>query len=187
MWTSIITCIVLAWSLSFSMPIQALPDNPPPSHTKSIKTSKTIKHADQKHPRKPKKAHQTNKHVHGGTFPQLKQQGSQIGSYVRKPSPHKKAKVRAHRHAKSITRHRIRTRTITRVKVVKVKVFVPKDVPNTIVVHRNKAIGVGLAAIVLLCLLGLLLLWAGYIIGFKDSDRKNEDFLRALRDRLIGK
>lgn len=47
-----------------------------------------------------------------------------------------------------------------------------------------QAIGLGLLATLGLMLLILLALWAGYILGFKDKERKDNDFFQALLDTV---
>lgn len=47
-----------------------------------------------------------------------------------------------------------------------------------------KAVGIGLLATLLLVGLILLALWAGYVMGFKDKERKDNDFSRALLETI---
>lgn len=46
------------------------------------------------------------------------------------------------------------------------------------------AVGIGLLGLIILMALVLFILWLGYVLGFKDADRKNANFLRALRDSV---
>lgn len=47
-----------------------------------------------------------------------------------------------------------------------------------------QAAGIGAATLVFLLGLVVLALWGGYIVGYKDSDRENRQFLAALRDQF---
>ena len=47
-----------------------------------------------------------------------------------------------------------------------------------------KAVGISLLALLALMGLGLLLLWGGFILGYRSADKENTNFLRALRDTV---
>ena len=53
--------------------------------------------------------------------------------------------------------------------------------------HSSPAEAVGIGLLTLLALVGLILLsmYGGYLLGYKDSERENVDFMRALRDKLM--
>lgn len=58
-------------------------------------------------------------------------------------------------------------------------------VPGTTkVVTRNQAIGLSLLGLLALMGLGWLLLWLGFVLGYKSADKENTNFLRALRDTV---
>jgi hypothetical protein len=51
-------------------------------------------------------------------------------------------------------------------------------------VTKIQAVGLSLLALLALMGLGLFLLWLGFVLGYKSSDKENTNFLRALRDQI---
>lgn len=66
--------------------------------------------------------------------------------------------------------------------IKEVKVIDRKSPP--IHLSTPAAVGLGTLTIIILCVLLLLALYGGYMLGYKDSDRQNARFLRALRDQI---
>lgn len=68
---------------------------------------------------------------------------------------------------------------------VKIKVVkVPVVVHDTRTVTKTVAAGIASAVLFVLGLLAFVLVWLGYLIGFKDAERKDTNFMRALRDTI---
>lgn len=60
--------------------------------------------------------------------------------------------------------------------------------PTTNTVYSDKEIITTVTTgVLLLSLLGLLALYMGYVIGYKDRERSEKNFLSALRDQMLGK
>lgn len=55
---------------------------------------------------------------------------------------------------------------------------------TTKTVTKFQAFGLSLLGLLALMGLGLFLLWLGFILGYKSSEKENTNFLRALRDTL---
>lgn len=55
---------------------------------------------------------------------------------------------------------------------------------TTKTVTKIQAVGLSLLALILLMALGLFLLWLGFILGYRSSDKENMGFLRTLRDTI---
>jgi hypothetical protein len=55
---------------------------------------------------------------------------------------------------------------------------------TTRTVTKLQAVGLSLLGLILLMGLGLFLLWLGFILGYKSSEKENTNFLRALRDSI---
>lgn len=53
---------------------------------------------------------------------------------------------------------------------------------TTKTVTKFQAVGLSLLALILLMSLGIFLLWLGFVLGYKSSDKENISFLRSLRD-----
>lgn len=53
---------------------------------------------------------------------------------------------------------------------------------TTKTVTKFQALGLSLLALLLLMALGLFLLWLGFVLGYKSSDKENMSFLKSLRD-----
>lgn len=51
-------------------------------------------------------------------------------------------------------------------------------------VTKIQAVGIGLLALLALMALGLFLLWLGFVLGYRSSEKNNTSFLRALRDTV---
>jgi hypothetical protein len=51
-------------------------------------------------------------------------------------------------------------------------------------VTKFQAVGLSLLGLLALMGLGLFLLWLGFVLGFKSSEKENTSFLRALRDTI---
>lgn len=73
--------------------------------------------------------------------------------------------------------------TVTSATVVPSKEVV--HIPGmTKTVTKFQAVGLSLLGLLALMGLGLFLLWLGFVLGFKSSERENVSFLRALRDTI---
>lgn len=65
-----------------------------------------------------------------------------------------------------------------------------KDKPKPVIKERpvdlttTEIVGLGTLSIIILCLLLLFGMWAGYMVGYRDSDKTNAQFLLTLRDAL---
>ncbi len=55
---------------------------------------------------------------------------------------------------------------------------------TTKTVTRFQAVGLSLLGLLALMGLGLFLLWLGFILGYKSSEKENVNFLKALRDSI---
>lgn len=55
---------------------------------------------------------------------------------------------------------------------------------TTKTVTKFQAVGLSLLALLALMGLGLFLLWLGFVLGYKSSEKENNNFLRALRDSI---
>jgi len=75
------------------------------------------------------------------------------------------------------------TATVTRQRVVRHDIVTPSP-PSKPHVSAPVAVGYSLLAILIVAGLIILGLWLGYILGYKDSERKEMKFLSALRDQF---
>jgi hypothetical protein len=55
---------------------------------------------------------------------------------------------------------------------------------TTKTVTKIQAVGLSLLALLALMGLGIFLLWLGFVLGYKSSEKENNNFLRALRDTI---
>lgn len=73
--------------------------------------------------------------------------------------------------------------TVTSATVVPSKEVV--RIPGTTkTVTKFQAVGLSLLGLLALMGLGLFLLWLGFVLGYKSSERENVSFLKALRDTI---
>jgi hypothetical protein len=71
--------------------------------------------------------------------------------------------------------------TVTRGTIVPKKEKQVVHIPGG-TVTKFQAVGIGLLALIALMAAGMLLLWLGFILGFRNAEKENISFLKALRD-----